>query len=82
MGEALILDTSFLIDLEREQRRGRAARAIEYLEQHEDARLYITFTSRGRSPETRHGGPPRNRVSGESLCEPGTSLAIENVISQ
>jgi predicted nucleic acid-binding protein len=47
MGEALILDTSFLIDLEREQRRGRAARAIAFLEQHEDARLYITFTIAG-----------------------------------
>lgn len=47
MGEALILDTSFLIDLEREQHRGRPGRAIEFLESRDDARLYITFTIAG-----------------------------------
>lgn len=47
MGEALILDTSFLIDLEREQHQGRPARAIAFLERNEDARLYITFTIAG-----------------------------------
>jgi tRNA(fMet)-specific endonuclease VapC len=43
MGESLILETSFLIDLEREHR-GRAGRAIGFLEGQEDARLYLTFT--------------------------------------
>ena len=43
MGEPLILETSFLIDLEREHR-GLAGRAIAFLESLEDARLYLTFT--------------------------------------
>jgi predicted nucleic acid-binding protein len=43
MGESLILETSFLIDLEREHR-GRAGRAIAFLGSQEDARLYLTFT--------------------------------------
>ena len=47
MGEALILDTSFLIDLEREDARGRPGRALEFLERRADARLFITFTVAG-----------------------------------
>ena len=43
MGGSLILETSFLIDLEREHR-GRAGRAIAFLESLDDARLYLTFT--------------------------------------
>jgi predicted nucleic acid-binding protein len=43
VGESLILETTFLIDLEREHR-GRAGRAIGFLESQEDARLYLTFT--------------------------------------
>lgn len=47
MGEALILDTSFLIDLEREHSRGRPGRALDFFEEHEDARYYVTFTTAG-----------------------------------
>jgi tRNA(fMet)-specific endonuclease VapC len=47
MGEALILDTSFLVDLERENHRGRPGRALAFLEQHDQARLYITSTIAG-----------------------------------
>ena len=47
MGESLILETTFLIDLEREQHRGRAGRALAFLQGHEDARLYLTFTIAG-----------------------------------
>jgi predicted nucleic acid-binding protein len=47
MGEALILDTAFLIDLEREQNLGRPGRAISFLEARENARLYISFTIAG-----------------------------------
>jgi predicted nucleic acid-binding protein len=43
VGESLILETSFLIDLEREHR-GRVGRAIAFLETQEDSRLYLTFT--------------------------------------
>ena len=44
MGEALILETSFLIDLEREQNRGTIGPAVGFLDAHEHARLYLTFT--------------------------------------
>jgi tRNA(fMet)-specific endonuclease VapC len=47
MGEALILETSFLIDLEREHRRGVPGPAFAFLELREDARLYLTFTIAG-----------------------------------
>jgi tRNA(fMet)-specific endonuclease VapC len=43
MGESLILETTFLIDLEREHY-GRAGEAIAFLEAREDSRLYLTFT--------------------------------------
>jgi tRNA(fMet)-specific endonuclease VapC len=59
MGEALILDTSFLVDLERQEARGRPGRALQFLERHADARLFITFTIAGEM------------ASGASLSERG-----------
>ena len=47
MGEALILDTSLLIDLEREHTRSRPARALAFFEEHQDARYYVTFITAG-----------------------------------
>jgi predicted nucleic acid-binding protein len=47
VGRPLILDTSFLIDFERENARGSPGPAIAFLESHEDARLYVTFTVAG-----------------------------------
>jgi len=47
VGEPLILETSFLVDFERENNRGTAGPALTFLESHEDARLYITFTVAG-----------------------------------
>lgn len=47
MGGSLILETSFLIDLEREHHRGRMGPAVAFLETHENARLYLTFTIAG-----------------------------------
>jgi len=44
VGESLILETSFLVDFERENSRGVPGPALAFLEAHEDARLYITFT--------------------------------------
>jgi tRNA(fMet)-specific endonuclease VapC len=44
---ALILETTFLVDFEREQRRGRPGPAVAFLEAHQDARLYLTFTILG-----------------------------------
>ena len=41
MGRALILETSFLVDLEREHLRGAPSGAIDYLASHDGARLYL-----------------------------------------
>jgi predicted nucleic acid-binding protein len=43
VGRSLIVETSFLIDLEREHNRGTPGRAVAFLEQHGDARLYLPF---------------------------------------
>jgi predicted nucleic acid-binding protein len=47
VGRALILETSFLVDFERENNRGVPGPALAFLEAHEDDRLYITFTVLG-----------------------------------
>jgi tRNA(fMet)-specific endonuclease VapC len=47
VAEGLILETTFLIDLERELRRGAKGRAHEALEAHRDESLYLTFTIAG-----------------------------------
>jgi predicted nucleic acid-binding protein len=46
MEQSLILETSFLIDFERERRRG-AGPAFAFLERHRDDKLYITHTVTG-----------------------------------
>lgn len=47
MGRALILETTFLIDLEREERRGRPGPAVAFLEAQAETRLYLPFTVAG-----------------------------------
>lgn len=47
MAGSLILETTFLIDFERERRRGVPGPALAFLESHEAARLHITFTVAG-----------------------------------
>jgi predicted nucleic acid-binding protein len=47
VGRPLILETSFLIDFEREHHRGVPGPAVAFLEAQEDARLYVTFTVAG-----------------------------------
>jgi predicted nucleic acid-binding protein len=47
VGESLILETSFLVDFERENNRGVPGPALAFLEAHGDARLYITSTVAG-----------------------------------
>lgn len=47
MGPSLIVETTFLIDLEREHNKGRPGRALAFLESHEDARLYLPFIVAG-----------------------------------
>lgn len=47
MADALILETTFLIDFERELARGAAGPAHAFLERESQARLYLTFTIAG-----------------------------------
>lgn len=47
MGRSLIVETSFLIDLEREHSRGTPGAAITFLERNADARLYLPFIVAG-----------------------------------
>jgi tRNA(fMet)-specific endonuclease VapC len=47
VGRSLIVETSFLIDLEREHNRGAPGRAVAFLEQNGDARLYLPFIVAG-----------------------------------
>lgn len=43
----VILDSTFLVDFEREQRRGKPLQATRFLESHADDSLAITFTVAG-----------------------------------
>jgi len=47
MGGALILETTFLIDLEREHNRGTPGPAVAFLVGHADQRLYLPFVVAG-----------------------------------
>jgi tRNA(fMet)-specific endonuclease VapC len=67
MGGALILETTFLIDLEREHHRERPGTAIEFLEGHQDARLYLTFTIAG---ELAAGASMAERKAWETFLGP------------
>jgi predicted nucleic acid-binding protein len=72
VGESLILETSFLIDFERENTRGVPGPALAFLEAHEDARLYITFTVAG---ELAAGISLADRARWEELIAPFHILA-------
>ncbi len=67
MGQPLILETTFLVDLEREERRGKAGGAIEFLEAHPDDRFYISFAVAG---EIAAGKSMRDRARWESFLGP------------
>jgi tRNA(fMet)-specific endonuclease VapC len=47
VGRSLIVETTFLIDLEREHRRGTPGPAVAFLENHPGARLYLPFIVAG-----------------------------------
>lgn len=47
MGQALILETTFLVDLEREALQGEPGPAHRFLEEHPDQELCITLTTAG-----------------------------------
>ena len=67
MARSLILETSFLIDLEREHARGTPGRAVTYLERLDDARLYLPFVVAG---ELAAGTSMSERARWESFLAP------------
>ena len=72
MAEALILETTFLIDLEREISRGAGGPAQELLECQLDAGLNITFTIAG---ELAAGLTPGERERWEAFIRPFSTLS-------
>lgn len=67
MGQALVLETTFLIDLERELARGVVGHAQAFLERHATATLSTTHTVLG---EMAAGLPPTERYRWEQLLAP------------
>lgn len=73
MGRALILETSFLVDLEREHLRGTATGAADYLAGHESARLYLPAIVAG---ELAAGASMANRPRWEAFLAPFFLLPV------
>jgi tRNA(fMet)-specific endonuclease VapC len=69
---SLILETTFLIDLERERNRGARGPAVAFLARHEQDLLYLTFTVAG---ELAAGTSLRERGRWEAFIEPFHVLA-------
>lgn len=67
MGRALILESTFLIDLERAHHRGVPGPAVAFLEENQDARLYLPFVVAG---EMASGISMRDRVRWEAFLAP------------
>ena len=73
MGHFLILETTFLVDLDREVSRGNTGPAQEFLERHAQERLYITVTIAG---ELAAGPRIADRETWEALVGPFRILEI------
>lgn len=65
--EPLILETTFLVDLEREAQRDASGPAHEFLRAHPDHRLHVTFTVAG---ELAAGIAPQMRNRWEDFLRP------------
>jgi predicted nucleic acid-binding protein len=78
VGRSLILETTFLIDLEREERRRTPGPAVQFLERNESARLYLPFTTAG---EIAAGLAMRDRAKWESFLAPLYVLASSAEVS-
>jgi len=78
MGRSMILETTFLVDFERENNRGAPGRAVAFLEAHEDARLFVTFTVAG---ELAAGTTLGERVRWEEFLAPFHVLASTAEVS-
>jgi predicted nucleic acid-binding protein len=78
MGRALIVETSFLIDLEREHNRDVPGRAVAFLEANGDARLYLSFIVAG---ELAAGTSLADRKRWETFLAPFYVLASNADVS-
>ena len=78
MGRSVILETTFLIDLEREHHRGKPQGAVDWLEANEDARLYLTPTVLG---ELAAGLSLSQRERWDTFVAPFFILASTNEVS-
>ncbi len=74
MAGRLILETSFLIDLEREAVRSTPGAAHAFLERHEEAALYVTVTVAG---ELAAGASLSSRSAWEGFLAPFQVLPID-----
>ena len=72
MDRSLILETSFLIDLEREHNRGTPGPAVAFLESNGEARLYLPFVVAG---ELAAGMSLADRARWEAFLAPFFVLA-------
>ncbi len=73
MGRALILETTFLVDLEREHRHGRPTGAIDFLGRMDGARLYLPAIVAG---ELAAGAGLASRVRWEAFLAPFFLLPV------
>ncbi|OYW02410.1 MAG: hypothetical protein B7X11_03675 [Acidobacteria bacterium 37-65-4] len=67
MGRSLVIETIFLIDLEREHQRGSPGPALQFLEANTDARLYLSFVVAG---ELAAGISMRDRARWDEFLAP------------
>jgi len=67
VGRPLILETTFVIDLEREHDRGVPGPAVSFLESNQEARLYLPFVVAG---ELAAGTSMRERTKWEAFLAP------------
>jgi predicted nucleic acid-binding protein len=67
MEESLILETTFLIDFEREMHRKKEGPAARFLSGLHDSKLYVTFTIAG---ELAAGASLSDKIRWESFLEP------------
>lgn len=78
MDQGLILETTFLIDLEREVSRGSPGPAQAFLQQHSEVPLFITFTVSG---ELAAGVAPTDRHKWERFVAPFHVLECTDAVA-
>jgi predicted nucleic acid-binding protein len=78
MAESLIVETTFLIDLERERQRQTEGLAHRFLERNESARLFVTVTILG---EFAAGPRVSDRARWEDFIAPFAVLSIDRNVA-